>query len=77
MPGMTGRELADAFEKQRPGTKVLFISGYTADIIGHQGILEPGVAYLPKPFSPEALARKVREVIGGEPPVALPSRPIA
>ncbi len=63
LPGMNGRELADRMQAQRPQLKVLFTSGYTADVIGRRGVLEPGVAYLPKPFSAESLAAKVREVL--------------
>jgi PAS domain S-box-containing protein len=65
MPGMTGRELADRLAELRPETKVLYVSGYRADAIAHQGVLDPGVAYLPKPFSPDGLLRKVREVFAG------------
>jgi signal transduction histidine kinase len=63
MPGMTGRELADRLQQMKPELKVLYVSGYTADAIAHQGVLDPGVAYLPKPFSPDGLLRKVREML--------------
>jgi CheY-like chemotaxis protein len=63
MPGMNGRLLAERFQVARPGTKVLFASGYTDDAILQHGVLEEGVPYLQKPFTPEALARKVREVL--------------
>jgi PAS domain S-box-containing protein len=63
MPHMSGRELADRLETIRPGTKVLFTSGYTDNTIAHHGILAPGIAFLQKPFGPLALARKVREVL--------------
>jgi PAS domain S-box-containing protein len=63
MPGMTGRELAAQLLARRPSLKTLYTSGYTADTIVHQGVLDPGVAYLPKPFSPAQLAAKVREVL--------------
>lgn len=63
MPGASGKELALALETVRPSLKVLFISGYTDDAIVRHGVLEPGVAFLQKPFSPAALARKVREVL--------------
>jgi PAS domain S-box-containing protein len=63
MPEMSGRELADRFAKMRPNTKVLFMSGYTDDAIVRHGVLRPGTAYLQKPFSPDTLARKVRDVL--------------
>jgi PAS domain S-box-containing protein len=63
MPGMNGRELSDRLKELRPNVKVLFISGYTADVIANRGVLDPGVAFLHKPFSQGELARKVREVL--------------
>ena len=63
MPGMAGRELATRLLALRPSLKTLYTSGYTANAIAHQGVLDPGVAYLPKPFSPTQLAAKVREVL--------------
>jgi two-component system cell cycle sensor histidine kinase/response regulator CckA len=63
MPEMSGRELAEQFAEFRPASKVLYMSGYTNDAIVRHGILQPGIAYLQKPFSPDALARKVREVL--------------
>ncbi len=63
MPLMKGQELAQRFRLHRPGTPVLFTSGYTDSALGAAGVLPPGVAFLQKPFSPEALARKVREVL--------------
>jgi CheY-like chemotaxis protein len=65
MPGVSGRELADHLVKLRPNIKVLYASGYTEDAIIHHGILEPGIAYLQKPFTRDALALKVREVLDG------------
>jgi PAS domain S-box-containing protein len=69
MPEMTGRELAARVQKSRPNTKVLYVSGYTADIIGREGVLDEGVDYLPKPFTPAQLALKVREVLGQAKPL--------
>jgi PAS domain S-box-containing protein len=63
MPGPSGRELARQLGKSRPGTKVLYVSGYTDDAIVHHGMLEPGLNFLQKPFTPASLARKVREVL--------------
>ncbi len=63
IPGMTGRELADRLRALRPGTAVLFTSGYTDDEILRRGLLEPGVAFIPKPFTAQALVRAVRDRI--------------
>ncbi|MEW6542806.1 MAG: ATP-binding protein [Nitrospirota bacterium] len=65
MPGMSGRELAQRFEVVRPEAKVLFISGYTDDAIGHHGILDQATAFLQKPFTPAAILKKVRETLVG------------
>ncbi len=64
MPGITGKELAGKLHPVRPEMKVLFMSGYTEDVIAHHGVLEEGVAFLAKPFTPKMLAAKVREVLG-------------
>jgi PAS domain S-box-containing protein len=64
MPDLDGRELAERVLALCPGTKVLYISGY-ADGMVHDGALEPGVAFLQKPFTTSALALKVREVLDG------------
>ncbi len=65
LPGMNGRTLSEHLRVLRPNLKVIFTSGYPADVISRRGVLEQDVAYLPKPFSPESLAVKVREVLTG------------
>lgn len=64
MPDISGQEVADRLEKLQPGIKVLFMSGYTDKIIAHQGVLNEGIHFIEKPFGPDELARKVREVLG-------------
>ncbi len=63
MPKMGGRELARSIVARRPDIRVLFVSGYSEDAILNQGLLEPGTAFLQKPFTADALPRKVREVL--------------
>ena len=63
MPVLGGRQLTEQLTELRPDTKVLYTSGYTDDAVVRHGLLETGVAFLQKPFAPEVLARKVREVL--------------
>jgi two-component system, cell cycle sensor histidine kinase and response regulator CckA len=65
MPGLGGRELVGRLKIMSPALPVLFVSGYTEEGVHKQGVLEPGAAYLEKPFTPEKLLRKVREVLDG------------
>jgi PAS domain S-box-containing protein len=63
LPGITGRALADQLTRERPQLKVLFMSGYADGALGTQGMLEPGIEFLAKPFQPGELAAKVRAVL--------------
>jgi len=63
MPGMSGKELATQLVLRHPEMKVLFMSGYTDDAIVHHGVLDEGVSFIGKPYTPSALATKVRQVI--------------
>ena len=67
MPKMGGRELAARLAGSRPGMRVLYMSGYTDDAISRHGVLGPGISFLPKPFTPADLARKVRKVLDASP----------
>jgi len=63
MPGMNGKELARAVQEIAPKTRVLFTSGYTANVIVHHSVLADGIEFLPKPYSVDALTRRVRDVL--------------
>ncbi len=65
MPKRNGREVYDAVRTLKPGVKVLFMSGYTANIITQRGILEEGMQFLPKPAAPTELLKRVREILDG------------
>ncbi|RRR74269.1 MAG: PAS domain-containing sensor histidine kinase [Candidatus Viridilinea halotolerans] len=65
LPAMNGRVLAEELRQLRPNIKVLFTSGYTANVIVHHGILEAGIEFLPKPYALTTLAQRVREVLVG------------
>ena len=65
MPGLSGPELAANFANHWPTSKVLYMSGYTADAIGDHGVLQDGINLLPKPFTPVTLGEKVRQVLDG------------
>ena len=65
MPNMNGRELADEARARRSDLKVLYTTGYTKNAVVHNGMLDAQVAFLPKPFSIDALALKVRQVLDG------------
>ena len=63
MPGMSGRDLADQLAARRAGIRVLYMSGYPGDAVVQHGELPVGSAFLQKPFSPDSLARKVRDIL--------------
>ena len=67
MPGMNGRELAGRLQAATPKLRCLFMSGYTANVIAHHGVLDEGVAFIQKPVSSRDLAAKVREVLDRSP----------
>lgn len=71
MPEMNGCELSRRLQAQRPEIRVLYLSGYTPNSLASCGILEPGTSLLEKPFTPDGLARKVREVLDA---ASMPSR---
>ena len=73
MPGLGGRELAQRLSAIRPGLPVVFMSGYTDDDLTRRGLLDAGIPYLEKPFSPEALARMIREIVNSLTPSSRPS----
>ena len=67
MPGLHGRALAEALRHDRPTLRVLFMSGYTEDEVLHRGISTEALAFIAKPFTPAALAARVRAVLDADP----------
>jgi CheY-like chemotaxis protein len=65
LPGINGRELASEVERRRPGTKIIFMTGYSRNAIVHHGRLDPGTELIQKPLIERALARKIRQVLDG------------
>jgi two-component system, cell cycle sensor histidine kinase and response regulator CckA len=63
MPNMTGRELGERLETLRPNTKIMYMSGYTDDVLRGTGALSPGMSFLAKPLRPEMLAARIREAL--------------
>jgi PAS domain S-box-containing protein len=63
MPGTSGRELATRITARHPRTRVLYMSGYTDNVLAQGGVLEPGLSFLQKPFTPRTLVQKVRDVL--------------
>ena len=67
LPDGNGRQIYESTRDAYPDLRVLYMSGYTDNAIAHHGVLDPGTAFIGKPFTPDALARKVREALGGPP----------
>ncbi|MGM0454159.1 MAG: response regulator [Thermodesulfobacteriota bacterium] len=63
MPDINGRELFEAVAEMNPDIRVLYMSGYTEDVIAHHGVLDPGVYFIQTPFSAKDLAAKIRKVL--------------
>jgi CheY-like chemotaxis protein len=70
LPDINGRQLYEQLREQRPDLKVLFMSGYTDNAIVHHGVLDEGVEFMQKPFTPNQVARRVREALEAEVPPA-------
>jgi len=66
MPEMNGRDMSDRVSAMIPGVKVLFMSGYPADVIVHRGVLDKGMNFIQKPFSQRDLAAKLRDTLKEE-----------
>jgi DNA-binding NtrC family response regulator len=63
MPGASGPALVRQLMEKRPTVKVIYMSGYTEDVITQHGVLQPGIAFLHKPFTSDTLGRKIRDVL--------------
>jgi CheY-like chemotaxis protein len=63
LPGMNGREVAESLRLARPAMKLIYTSGYTQDIIASHGVLNPGVTYVPKPYTAEAIVEHVQAAL--------------
>jgi DNA-binding response OmpR family regulator len=68
LPGASGREIARQVVATRPSVRVLYMSGYTDDVIVQHGVLEQGLAFIQKPFTGEGLVRRIREVLAADQP---------
>lgn len=66
MPAMNGRELAQRILKVVPNIRILYMSGYTSNVIAHRGILDDGLNFISKPFSKQALSVKLRDILDGK-----------
>ncbi|MDO8476445.1 MAG: response regulator [Candidatus Rokubacteria bacterium] len=75
MPGLTGPELAERLTRTRHETKVVFMSGYTTEVMDQYGLLHSGAPFIGKPFTPDLLVRKVREALDYRSPFARPPAP--
>ena len=63
MPGMSGKAVVESLRRKRPGLRALFVSGYPQEVIARRGVLDGGIEFLAKPFTPAALAARVRAVL--------------
>ena len=63
MPHMTGPDLADSLARTRPGLRVVYMSGFTDDVLDPHRVARPGTRFLPKPFTPERLLREIRQAL--------------
>jgi len=79
MPGMNGKEMARQLAELRPGLKVLFMSGYSTEIVARRGIMESGIHFIQKPFDMNLLHQKIQEVLQEAPaaPTGTPAPPLS